>query len=197
MTLPTGTISMSQVNTELGYAATTLISLNQTDVRTLAGVASGAISMNDLRGKTAFTLAFNNANAFNLSTATSSSTALSTINFLTTGGITLTAGTTAGPTAWGSPLTTGVGSLYEVSLDIATVSTSGGLGKSFTAFGTGYSGAATTPWFALSSNRLVEAQASAVTGTVSITSTGTVRVRNISSGTTITRAYTIYAEDTA
>ena len=51
MTLPTGTISMSQVNTELGLASTTTISLNQTNVRTLAGVPSGTISMSNLQGK--------------------------------------------------------------------------------------------------------------------------------------------------
>ena len=51
MALPTGTISMSQVNVELGYAATTTISLNQADVRALAGVPSGTISMSNLQGK--------------------------------------------------------------------------------------------------------------------------------------------------
>jgi hypothetical protein len=51
MPLPTGTISMSEVNTELGRASNTNISLNEGVVRTLAGVASGAISMDNLRGK--------------------------------------------------------------------------------------------------------------------------------------------------
>lgn len=46
---------MSQVNTELGRSATATISLGETAVRTLAGVASGAISMNDLRGKSGVT----------------------------------------------------------------------------------------------------------------------------------------------
>lgn len=50
-TLPTGTISMSQVNTEIGKAATTKISLNDWDVRMLAGKLADTISMNDLRGK--------------------------------------------------------------------------------------------------------------------------------------------------
>jgi len=53
MALPTGTISMSQVNTELGRSSTATISLGETAVRSLAGVASGAISMNNLRGKSA------------------------------------------------------------------------------------------------------------------------------------------------
>ena len=61
MTLSTGTISLSQVNTELGYSATATISLNDAAVRGLAGVSSGTISMSNLQGKSAgnpFTLAF-------------------------------------------------------------------------------------------------------------------------------------------
>lgn len=42
---------MGQVNTELGRSATATISLNETAVRTLAGVPSGTISMDNLRGK--------------------------------------------------------------------------------------------------------------------------------------------------
>ena len=50
MALPsTGSISMSQVRTELGRSNT--ITLNDSDVRNLAGRTSGAISMSDLRGK--------------------------------------------------------------------------------------------------------------------------------------------------
>jgi hypothetical protein len=53
MTLPTtGPISLANVNVELGLSSTATISLNQTNVRTLAGIASGTISMSDLRGKT-------------------------------------------------------------------------------------------------------------------------------------------------
>lgn len=52
MTLPaSGAITMNQVAVELGISATG-ISLNLASVRTLAGRASGAISMSDLRGKT-------------------------------------------------------------------------------------------------------------------------------------------------
>jgi hypothetical protein len=60
MALPaSGAISLSQVNTELNLSSTAVISLNDTAVRNLAGVASGAISMQNLLGKSAFTLGFN------------------------------------------------------------------------------------------------------------------------------------------
>lgn len=66
MTTPTGTISLSDVNTELGFSATALISMNDAAVRTLAGVPSGAISMDNLRGKTnafQFTISTNQTDA--------------------------------------------------------------------------------------------------------------------------------------
>lgn len=53
MTLPAGQISLSEVNVELGYSATALITMNDTAVRNLAGVPSGQISMSNLQGKSA------------------------------------------------------------------------------------------------------------------------------------------------
>ncbi|MDK9739279.1 hypothetical protein KI655_18450 [Vibrio sp. D404a] len=47
----TGPLSMSQVNVELGHDSDDTISLNQSDVRQLAGKPSGAIAFSDLRGK--------------------------------------------------------------------------------------------------------------------------------------------------
>lgn len=52
MTLPaSGAISFNAINVELGVAGTTTASLGQTSFRTLAGVASGQISMNNFYGK--------------------------------------------------------------------------------------------------------------------------------------------------
>lgn len=66
MALPSsGPISLSQVNTELGIGSTTNISLNQANVRSLAGVASGIISMSNLRGKSnaqTYTFAYTGGN---------------------------------------------------------------------------------------------------------------------------------------
>ena len=42
---------MSQVNTEIGNPTTTIISLNDSGVRSLASIPSGTISMSDLEGK--------------------------------------------------------------------------------------------------------------------------------------------------
>lgn len=46
-----GAISLSNVNVELGRSSTAQISLGETAVRNLAGVASGAISLSNLYGK--------------------------------------------------------------------------------------------------------------------------------------------------
>lgn len=55
MTLPaSGTITMDQVNTELGLSSSALITLNDTAVRNLFGKPSGAISMSDGWGKSSY-----------------------------------------------------------------------------------------------------------------------------------------------
>jgi hypothetical protein len=52
MTLPSsGPLSFSQVNTENGYATATIVSLNDSAVRSLAGKLSGQIAFSDLLGK--------------------------------------------------------------------------------------------------------------------------------------------------
>ena len=67
MTLPaSGPISFNDINVELGVAGTTQASLGQASYRTLAGVPSGAISMNNFYGKSnefAFTISSNQTNA--------------------------------------------------------------------------------------------------------------------------------------
>ena len=50
-----GSLTNASVNIELGQAATALISMNDTNARTLAGVSSGAISLASFYGKSNFT----------------------------------------------------------------------------------------------------------------------------------------------
>ena len=79
MTTPSGTIGLSDVNVELGFPATSVITMNDAVVRTLAGVGgSGTIvSMNDLRGKTDRTNVLltlsSNTNNYDVFTAASAS----------------------------------------------------------------------------------------------------------------------------
>ena len=74
MTLPvSGTISLSDVNTELGKASTALITMNDADARALAGVPSGQISMSDFYGKSALNISY--------LTSTQSTSALTTYTF--------------------------------------------------------------------------------------------------------------------
>ena len=67
MTTPSGQISLSDVNTELGYSATALITMNDAAVRTLAGVGGSGtvITMQNLQGKSNqynFTISSNQSN---------------------------------------------------------------------------------------------------------------------------------------
>ena len=48
-----GQISMSDINVELGKSATALISLNDSDARSLAGIPSGQIALSDFYGASA------------------------------------------------------------------------------------------------------------------------------------------------
>jgi hypothetical protein len=102
MALPSsGSISLSQVNVELGRSATASINKNESAVRTLFGVASGAISMSQGYGKAnqfAFSIASNQTNA-NLRTLAvnagwnQSSSVVATIN----GGVYLSSNGTGTP----------------------------------------------------------------------------------------------------
>lgn len=65
MPTPTGTISLSDVNIELGRSSTQTIDMNDSAVRNLAGVGGSGttISMNDLRGKSNLAAVLNNYDA--------------------------------------------------------------------------------------------------------------------------------------
>lgn len=74
MTLPsTGPLSASQINVELGRASNAALSLGGSAERGLAGVASGAISFANLRGKANFTASIPTSASKTANTATISS----------------------------------------------------------------------------------------------------------------------------
>lgn len=102
---------MGQVNTELGRSATATISLGETAVRSLAGVASGAISMNDLRGKSAVTIFLSNLSIINFTGGGSNASAGYQ---LTSGGIEneIVGASTTQTATWCTP--TGEAVNYEV-----------------------------------------------------------------------------------
>jgi hypothetical protein len=200
MTLPVGTISMSQVNTELGLSSTTLISLNQTSVRTLAGAPSGTISMNDLRGKTFAFPQFNNASTFDYAYFYYSGAPLSpSINFLSDGTITYTGGTAliSGPTAYSSATGAGVGSGMEISVQV-TAGLSSPPGPDFyTAWsfaGVTYGSTATTPFYALGSTRTLTLNA-VNSGVMSWQIAFTVTVRKTDDTGAVTRTGVLTIED--
>lgn len=220
MTLPVGTISLSQVNTELGRSATALIDMNDAAVRTLAGVGGSGtiISMSNLQGKSAFTLAIQGstgpvefektANAADVgiklvigADGTIRMFADQSLNFTTTtpdSAITtnVSGAVTNFPTAWGTPITAGVGSGYEVNYS-GLLQASGSV-EIVRVFGVGYQNTGepeisiTTPYYALSSDRtitlfatgLVDGSALAILGEnfFSSSNNGTISIRRI--GTT-------------
>ena len=101
MTLPvSGAISFNDINVELGVAGTTQASLGQSSYRTLAGVASGAISMSNFYGKSnrvsiSYTFSANTANAsLNLSTISGYAAGTSDITVTINSGIYLYATST-------------------------------------------------------------------------------------------------------
>jgi len=118
MTLPvSGTITLAQVNTELGLASTTNISMNQPSVRSLFAVPSGAIAMTNGYGKSS-------ASYTTLNPADKSGTVT-----LSNGNLTATfSGTGSVRGIAVAPASTGVWRYYEVTIS-GSSAVSIGMGK--------------------------------------------------------------------
>ena len=110
-----GTTANRSINVELGLSATANSSLNQANFRSLAGVASGQISMSDFWGKSAITISLASLNSV-FGTAYPGRTAYAESIWNTNG--TLQEGTSSSGIQssgnWASPTTTGIGSGYWV-----------------------------------------------------------------------------------
>jgi hypothetical protein len=132
MTMPaSGPISLGQANTELGFSATALISMNDAAVRTLAGVGGSGTqwSMDSLYGKSART--FSLASLLEIfGDANSGGTAYAEYRFAADGGI--LGGTSQDGTFavgnWTTPITVGIGSSYWIR---ATQTASSGPGTNY------------------------------------------------------------------
>jgi hypothetical protein len=199
MTLPaSGALSLSQVLTELGLPAGTQINFDDSRIRALTGTATGTAVRfpTDFYGKSAFTLAFNNGEDFQLDISTGAGTSVAQITLFPNASISkyVTGSfSTLGPTAWASPLTGGIGSSYEFRVVMSYLYLAQEAGPVdfpiFTVAGVSYPSATTTPWYTISSNRLIEAYS----GYGECNATGTIEIRNISTLATISRAYTMSA----
>lgn len=156
MTLPASgnSISLNQVNTELGRSATATIGLGDSAVRALFGVASsGAISMSDGFGKSAITISLAGL-AGVYGTAYPGDTAYAEYIIVSDGSIdSSTSNFGIGDyTSWASPPTTGIGSSYWVRFTQTSSYGTGGFG------GATQYGSAKGVWHQISSNPLFGVQ---------------------------------------
>jgi hypothetical protein len=193
-----GSTPGQSINLELSQSATAQISLNDTNVRTLAAVASGAIIMpTNFYGKSTFAEVFNNAEVINLSAQGSPNTYQATYTINTAGtctkfGSPFGLSFSFGPTAWGTPTGGTPGNNFEARLNVTAIYLDTPA-LSYVRFAgvdvatTGY-----TPWYSLSSNRAIDVQSSGQVAALE----GTLFIRNTTSLVEISRAFSVYADPT-
>ena len=104
-----GSTAGQSINLELGRAAGATSSLDETSLRSLAGVASGTISLSSFYGKSSFTISSPLMSAYN--NATAPTVTINNNGEWSSNG--------AGGN-WGSPTTAGVGSAYDVYVTTGT-----------------------------------------------------------------------------
>lgn len=140
------------INIELGRAASATSSLNEAALRTLAGVASGAISISNFYGKANFTVAYSAGftNGYTIDDLYSpGSNASAGIRWNTNATIdqyNLDSGYSSISENWGSPTTAGIGSNYWIRFTRTSTS-------SFFSPTAATNSTASTGWLQLSSSR--------------------------------------------
>jgi hypothetical protein len=146
-----GSTSGQSINLELGRSATATSSLNETALRTLAGVASGAISLSNFYGKSNASVAISNQSAFNFSKAGIGGTATATYRLSSNGQASRTNNSGTLVSISGEWLVAGTASQFEV---YATWSGSGGSVGGTT--GSWISLSTTRDWTLSATNNFVE-----------------------------------------
>jgi len=131
MTLPvSGALSMSQVNTELGLSSSATIALGGSGARGLAGIASGAINMNALHGKSAITIGMSVAPYITAGNANTSGSVTASFTLNSNGTCSATAAPITDeanyPANWATSTTTGIGSSYWARVTVTSGSLTSG-----------------------------------------------------------------------
>jgi len=209
MPLPSsGPLTLANIQTEFGgsnpislseyYAGGGLVPAGTTG--TYGAVpSSGAISIQNFYGTSAFTAVFNNAEAINIYSGNSVPTSYAAYTPNTNATCTKVFGgsstSSSGPTAWGSPTGGTPGNNFEARLYISSVYAAGQWPGNYARFaGVSYADGFVgfTPWYSLSSNRTIEVFAEGQTADME----GTLYIRNTSSLVEISRAFRVLADTT-
>ena len=149
MTMPSsGPISLGQANTELGFSATALITMNDAALRSLAGVGGSGTTwgMNSLYGKSAVTISLASVTSNEPFAATpfaGGEPSTAELNFASNGTWSATLEASASKSGnWATPTTTGVGSGYWIRFT-----------RTFFSGGAGNSATASTGWLQLNTTQ--------------------------------------------
>jgi hypothetical protein len=186
-----GSTATRSINLELGRAAGASSNLNETALRSLAGVASGAISLSNFYGKSSLsyvtTLGFNGQTYGDQDL--DAGNAISYLQMFSDGTwrVTLQANTTQYDGNWATPTTAGVGAGKYVKFTLGTTDGSS----------SGTSWSTTTGWQELNATRQVSVGASTVTTGKYRIATYTVEVSTSASGSPVVASGTITLEAAA
>ena len=150
-TIPANSISLSQVNVELGLSATATISMNDAAVRTLFGVGGSGtqISMSQGSGKSNITVSLSSVTSnepFDATPPAGGEPSMAQLFFTSNGTWNATLEASASKSGnWGTPTTAGAGSGFWIRFT-----------RTFFSGGAGNSATASTGWLQLNTTRSID-----------------------------------------